>query len=313
MRKLNPLVCFFFLILVTTPLHAQRREVLYSNSSSPQLQQLANVLRDPHSKQVPLDQLPKPSRYFVRITERRFVLTDKNELSPTAVLAGPARPFAFLTTPEGFFGKSLLEMYADIGYEAEGIINQQRNADMVVILFRYPDNINLSPVTNGNFGRDWRNQIYPTTWDNVLSLFSQLVQDQASPICQQRQTPAANICLPSTDRVFVKKFRATARRQLPQPRNGYAVLHATGGPLWRYRKLLEDNLSLFEHFRGDGRTENELLDSRDKEPQGRLYEVVGPNVNLSELPEVVIIHLGKLIIDDCYSTTTPELLKCNKK
>jgi hypothetical protein len=88
------------------------------------------------------------------------------------------------------------------------------------------------------------------------------------------------------------------------------VLHATGGPLWRYRKLLEDKLSLFEHFRGDGRTENELLDSRDAEAKGQLYEVVGPNMKLSDLPEVVIIHLGKLIIEDCYSTTSGELLKC---
>src|ERR1043165_4804710 len=258
MRKLFPLFCSLLLLAFTGPGYAQQRAVLYENSPSTRMQELMKILQDPHSDKVPLPQLPKPARYFVRIKERRFVLTPDDKLLPTAVLAGPARPFAFLTTPEGFFGKSLLEIYADIGYEAEGIINQQRNADMVVILFRYPDNINLSPVTNGNFGRDWRNQIYPTTWDNVLSLFSQLVQDQASAVCQQRQTPAANICLPSTDRVFVNKLRATARRQLPQPRNGYAVLHATSGPLWRYRKLLEDNLSLFEHFRGDGRTENEL-------------------------------------------------------
>src|ERR1051326_8246732 len=206
MRKLNPLVCFFFLILVTTPLHAQRREVLYSNSSSPQLQQLANVLRDPHSKQVPLDQLPKPSRYFVRITERRFVLTPDNKLQPTAVLAGPARPFAFLTTPEGFFGKSLLEIYGDIGYEAEDMIRVQRNADMVVMLFRYPDNVSLSTVSNGNLSGDWRHRVYPTTWDNVLSLFTRLVQDERNPVCKQDQMPMTNICLPGNDRSFVRRF-----------------------------------------------------------------------------------------------------------
>jgi hypothetical protein len=33
-------------------------------------------------------------------------------------------------------------------------------------------------------------------------------------------------------------------------------------------------------------------------------------MKLSDLPEVVIIHLGKLIIEDCYSTTSGELLKC---
>jgi hypothetical protein len=313
MRKLIPLVSFLLLIVFTVSLHAQQREVLYSNSSAPQLQELARRLRDPHGDKVPLDQLPKPSRYFVRITERRFVLTADNKLSPTATLAAPARPFAFLTTPEGFFGKSLLEMYADIGYEAEVMVRDQRNADMVVVLFRYPDNVNLSSVTNGNFGGAWRNQIYPTTWDNVLSLFTRLVQDKAGPACQQNSTPATNICLPANDRAFVMRLRSTAKQQLPKQTKGYAVLHATDGPLWRYRKLLEDNLSLFEHFRGDGRTENELLDSRDKEPQGQLYEVVGPNVKLNELPEVVIVHLGKLIIEDCYSNASPELLKCEKR
>ena len=299
----------FFLALIN-PIYAQQRTVLYENSPSPHMRELVKILQDPRSDKVPLSQLPKPSRYFVRITERRFVLTPDNKLLPTAVLAGPVRPFAFLTTPEGFFGKSLLEIYGDIGYEAEDMIRSQRNADMVVMLFRYPDDVSLSTVSNGNLSGDWRRGVYATTWDNVLSLFTHLVQDERSSLCKQNQMPVANICLPSSDRSFVRRFQSTARQQLKRKTKAYAVLHATGGPLWRYRKLLEDKLSLFEHFRGDGRTENELLDSRDAEPQGQLYEVVGPNMKLSDLPEVVIIHLGKLIIDDCYSATAGEFLKC---
>jgi hypothetical protein len=310
MPKLSPLVCALLLLVFTGPSHAQQRAVLYENSPSPEIGKLAEKLRDPHSDKVPLEQLPKPGRYFVRITERRFVLTPDNKLLPTAVLAGPARPFAFLTTPEGFFGKSLLEIYGDIGYEAEDMIRFQRNADMVVMLFRYPDNVSLANVSNGKLGGDWRHQVYATTWDNVLSLFTRLVQDERSPGCKQTQMPTANICLPPSDRSFVLGLERTARQQLKKKTRSYAVLHATGGPLWRYRKLLEDKLSLFEHFRGDGRTENELLDSRDAEAKGQLYEVVGPNMKLSDLPEVVIIHLGKLIIEDCYSTTSGELLKC---
>jgi hypothetical protein len=274
------------------------------------MQELVQILRDPRSEKVPLENLPKPGHYFVRITERRFVLTPDNKLLPTAVLAGPARPFAFLTPPEGFFGKSLLEIYGDIGYEAEDMIRFQRNADMVMMLFRYPDNISVADVSNGNLRGDWRHHVYATTWDNVLSLFTRLVQDERSPVSKQSQKPTANICLTPNDRSFVLRFQSTAKQQLKKKTKSYAVLHATGGPLWRYRKLLEDKLSLFEHFRGDGRTENELLDSRDTEAKGQLYEVVGPNLKLSELPEVVIIHLGKLIIDDCYSTTSRELLKC---
>ena len=313
MRKLYPFVCSLLLVVVPGPVHAQQRTVLYEHSPSAEMQKLRDKLRDPRTDKVKLEELPKPARYFVRITERRFVLTPNNQLLPTAVLAGPARPFAFLTTPEGFFGKSLLEMYGDIGYEAEDMIRYQRNADMVVMLFRYPDNISLSTVTNGDLGRDWRHGIYATTWDNALSLFTRLVQDERSPACKQSELPAANICLSPSDRSFVLRFQSTARQQLKKKTKGYAVLHATGGPLWRYRKLLEDKLSLFEHFRGDGRTENELLDSRDAESKGQLYEVVGPNMKLSDLPEVVIIHLGKLIIDDCYSTTAGELLKCSNR
>jgi hypothetical protein len=299
----------FFLALIN-PINAQQRAVLYENSPSARMRELTKALQDPHSDKVPLPQLPKPGLYFVRITERRFVLTPDNKLLPTAVLAGPARPFAFLTTPEGFFGKSLLEIYGDIGYEAEDMIRSQRNAEMVVMLFRYPDNVSLSTVSNGNLSGDWRHRVYATTWDNVLSLFTRLIQDERNPLCKQNQMPSANICLPPSDSSFVQRFQSTARRQLKQKTKSYAVLHATGEPLWRYRKLLEDKLSLFEHFRGDGRTENELLDSRDAEPKGQLFEVVGPNMKLSDLPEVVIIHLGKLIVDDCYSATSGELLKC---
>src|SRR5690348_10872608 len=200
MRKLYPLVCGLLFLVFTGPINAQQRTVLYENSPSARMQQLIKILQNPQSDKVPLPQLPKPARYFVRITERRFVLTPDNKLLPTAVLAGPARPFAFLTTPEGFFGKSLLDIYGDIGYEAEDMIHFQRNADMVVMLFRYPDNVNLSNVTNGNLGRDWRHGIYATTWDNVLSLFTRLVQDERSPQCNQSQMPVANICLTLNDR-----------------------------------------------------------------------------------------------------------------
>ena len=59
---------------------------------------------------------------------------------------------------------------------------------------------------------------------------------------------------------------------------------------------------MFEHFRGDSRTENELLEYRDKPVPPRLREVIAPNMKINGLPEVAIIHLGKLIIEDSYST-----------
>ena len=101
-----------------------------------------------------------------------------------AVLAASTKPFVFLTTPESIFGRSLLEIYADIGYEAEDIIRFQRNEDMVAILFRYPDDITLSKVADGNLDTDWPNRIYATTWDNILSLFTRLAQDKGSELCK---------------------------------------------------------------------------------------------------------------------------------
>jgi len=223
-------------------------------------------------------------------------LTADNKLTKDAVLGGPSRPFAFLTTPEGFFGKSLLEIYNDIGYEAEQTIAQQRDKEMVLILFRYPDSINVSAVKNGKLGVDWRNRIYPTRWENMFSLFARLVQDERSPACKETQTPAKDICLPANDRAFVLRFPLRGKRQLQK--KPYPVLQATGGPLWRYRKLLEDKLSMFEHFRGDGRTENEIVDLLNGKSEPRLYEVVGPNMRIDQFPEVVVIQLGMMIIED---------------
>lgn len=86
------------------------------------------------------------------------------------------------------------------------------------------------------------------------------------------------------------------------------MLEATGGSDWEYRKLLESKLSVFEHFRGNGRTQNEILDPDAK--QKGLVEVVAPNMKLNQLQEVAIIHLGKLVIEDCYSANSKEWPKC---
>lgn len=299
MKKLHPLLCSLLVVVFSGPIYAQERKVLYPKSGP--IHDQAKSILDPNKAEIPMGQLHPPSGYFVRITERRFVLTETNELSGQAVLAGPTKARVFLTTPEGLVGKSLLEIYADIGYEAEDVIRSQAGKDMVAIVFRYPNYVTLSNVENGNLGRDWRNRIYPTTWDNLFSLFTRLVQDQRNAACNAAGTPPKYICLPPQDRTFVLRFPLAAKRQLKTKTKSYPVLQATGGSLWRYRKLLEDNLSLFEHFRGDGRTENELLNFRDTKSQPRLFEVIGPNMKISELSEVVIIHLGKLTIEDDYS------------
>ena len=300
MKKLPLLLCSILLVVFSNPLYAQERKVLYPSPPAP-IHDPAKSILDPNKPQIPVCALQKPSGYFVRITERQFVFTPTGELNQDAVLAGPTKTRVFLTTPEGLVGKSLLDIYADIGYEAEDVLRKQAGKDMVAIVFRYPNHVTLSNVENGNLERDWRNRIYPTTWDNVFSLFTRLVQAKGSAACNGDATPPQHICLPPQDRNFVLRFPLAGKRQLKTKTKAYPVLQATGGLLWRYRKLLEDNLSLFEHFRGDGRTENELLIFRDTEPQPRLYEVIGPNMKIKDLSEVVIIHLGKFTVEDDYS------------
>jgi len=232
-------------------------------------------------------------------------LNDDNEIADKAVLAAPNKPFVFLTTPESIFGKSLLEIYADIGYEAEDIIRSQRNEDMVAILFRYPDNITVSRVENGNLDGDWSNRIYTTTWDNILSLFTQLVQDKESELCNPTDGPSKRICLTKLKAESVLSFSAEGKDRIKKTE--YRVLQGVGGPDWEYRKLLEDGLSVFEHFRGDGCTGNELLEHRDQRAPARLREVIAPNMKINGLPEVAIIHLGRLTIEERFDQ--PRLLR----
>jgi hypothetical protein len=296
MTKLKLLICLVALLVFTGPLYAQQREVLYPKSPPAEMQELVNSLLDPHRAQVPLNQLRVPDGYFVRITERSFVLDADKALLPKAALGDPRRPFVFLTTPDGFYGKSLVEIYGDIGYEAEQVIASQRNKEIVVLLFRYKDDVRLATAMDGRFTSDWRSQIFRTTWKNMFSLFTRLVKDKSSPACTNAPQSAQDICLSPTDRAFVMGFPANAKRQIET--HDYQWLKAMGGRLWRYRKLLEDNLSMFEHFLGDGYTDNEIEDYRTGKRAPRLYEVVGPNKKLSELQDVVIIKLGTMIIED---------------
>ena len=301
MKHLRPIVCSLLLVfLLASSTSAHERALLYSNRRSAAMRDFVKNIRNLHSDQIPLENLPPASVYFVRIAPRDRVLTKDNQLLNTAVLAAPAKPFVFLTTPESVFGKSLLEIYSDIGYEAEDIIRYQRNQDMVAVLFRYPDNVSLSKVQDGNLDSDWSNRIYTTTWDNILSLFTRLVQDDQSELCKPTEGPSKRICQPNAQAEFVLSFPADGKERVKAA--GYRRLQALGGPDWDYRKLLEDTLSVFEHFRGDGLTENEMFEYRDKPVPPRLREVVGPNIRINLLPEVAVIHLGKLSIEDSYST-----------
>ena len=69
--------------------------------------------------------------------------------------------------------------------------------------------------------------------------------------------------------------------------------------------FFEKKLSIFEYFRGNGRTINEITDPGDTEKNSGILEFVGPNKKISDLPEVAVIHLGDLLIYDQYSNKYP--------
>jgi len=310
MRKASFLLCSSLLLFIgLAAVQAKQRTVLYRKSLSVPIQKLVKIIRNPHSIKVPSKQLPPAERYFVRIAPRDALLTsdDKLRKDRVPVLADPAKPFVFLTTPESIFGRSLLEIYEDIGYEAESIIRDSRNKDMVAILFRYPEGISVSLLRDGNLPEDWSKWIYPTTWDNVFSLFSRLVQDEDS--CNKEDKPAKRICLTNVQAALVLGFPSESKKRLSTTK--YAVLKATGGSDWEYRNLLESKLSVFEHFRGNGETQNEVWDPDAQQPG--LLELIGPNMKIADLPEVAIIHLGKLMMEDCYSSQSKYRPKCDKE
>lgn len=318
--KRRPLFWFLLIVLLTIPnaVEAQQRKLLYPKTLAGDIGKFAKNIQDPHRQQIAVGELPPASRYFVRILPRKYVLDEHNNILGSAVLAQATKPFAFLTTPESVYGRSLLDIYADIGYEAEGIVTAQRDLDVVAVLFRYPDNVTLSTVMDGRFGGEWPNGIYSTSWDNIIAVFTRLVQADTSAACKEAAAlagkkdpdPVHYICLPPSDQTFVAGFPASGQQEVKD--RTYIQLKAAGGDNWKYRELLENKLSVFEHFRGDGRTENELIDLKGGNPP-RLREVVGPNVKLKALPEVAVIDLGRLIIGDCYSDGGKELPKCKER
>jgi hypothetical protein len=283
---------------------AEKRKLLYSSESlSPKLREIVKVIRNLKSARIDYDRLSHTTDFFVRLAARADVLTKDKHLCNSNQCRGDAllgaRPFVFLTTPESIYGRSLTEIYADIGYEAEDIIERQRNKDVVAIVFRYENAVSLAQdVTGGNLPPEWKTKVYIPYWDNMFSLFSRLAEDAAiEPGSTGEFAPEKIFFRSEAEKSFVLGYPAEAQRQRIKNLFYYEI-KARGGDDWRYRKLLEDKLSAFEHFRGDGWTENEIFNREER--KRRFPEFVGPNKKIRDLPEVAIIDLGKLIIRDTY-------------
>lgn len=255
-----------------------RRTLLYPESVSGKLQEVAARILNPAGEMTPCLRLERKTDYFVRIAPRRFVMAGEKSLKDGAMLGG--KPFVFVTTAESVYGLSLLDLYVSIGYEAEDILRTPPDEEMVMIVFQYPKEIAASNVTNGLLPDDWDKKVYVPTWENMFSLFHRLAAVPGK--------------MSQAERDFVLNFPAEAKQRVAK--TAYAELKAAGGADWKYRSLLEQKLSVFEHFRGNGRTQNEVRDPDGVE--AGLIESVGPNLGVGELPEVAVIGLGRLVLKD---------------
>ena len=277
---------------------AQERELLYPTAVPGKLQEVVGKMRQLNSQKLPYDKITRTTEYFVRIAPRKHVLTESNAIQDTAILG--TKPLVFVTIPESIYGRSLLELYEDIGYEAEDIIRLQRNEDMIAIVFRYPDEIAISAVGDGRLPTDWDKKVYVPTWDNVFALFAQLADSATiEPDKQGEFAPDRLFFRSSAEKAFVVGFPEAGKERIRT--TSYTSLRAVSGADWVYRQMLENKLSIFEHFRGNGRTHNEVRDPEGRQPEAGLLEFVGPNRKIKTLPEVAIIHLGRLTIEDTYS------------
>ncbi|BCM92572.1 hypothetical protein IAD21_04454 [Abditibacteriota bacterium] len=307
-KSLSALFSMGVLLLALSVARAQDRALLFSQSPSEPLQKILALLRNPTSPQTDARQLTWSTHYFVRIAPRSAILTQANALTDSAnsrqsdAILG-TRPFVFLTSPESLYGRSLLEIYQDIGYEAEDILHYQLNQDMVAVVFRYPDEIVPSPeITDGKLPLNWNTRVYVPYWDNAFSLFHHLAQDATvEPTKTGQFAPYRLFFNSEEEKAFALKASKGINPRLK--RLSYLTLKVRGSHDWRYRQLLEDKLSLFEHFRGIGRTQNEVSD-----PDARLdglVEFVGPNRKLKDLPEIAVVDLGRLTITNTYQTSEP--------
>ena len=301
-RRVSLALCVCGLLLCCGSAAGRERKLLYSKAVSDGLREVVKLIRDPRSSEAACRQAAWPPGYFLRVAPLGRVLDERSEVRGSAVLG--AKPFVFITTPEGVCGLSLLEIYELIGYEAEGILKCQQDAgcakDMVAVIFRYPADVSASEVKDGALPADWGKKVYATTWDNIFSLFTRLAEGaeiQPDRPKDDEFAPERTFFRSQAERYFVLGFPEEGRRKVRAV--PYAALKDRAGADWAYRRMLEIKLSVFEHFRGDGRTWDEV---RDPDGVGAgLAEFVGPNIKISALPELAVVHLGQLMITDTYS------------
>ncbi len=262
------------------------RRILYQTNATPELKAILGRLLQPSTEGIRDADMPDRSRFFLRLTEARFIVDDQGHLRPDARLAG--NPFVFLTVPEAAYGRTLYQLYSDLGYSAESVL-RQRGVPMVALILRYSTEVRVPDPWEGPSGRDWNSCVYQPAWDTIFELFARLADETR----EGKYTQLPDL---TPHERSLARFLPAARRQavatLPYP-----LLRMAGGPDWEYRSLLETHLSINAHFRGTGFTENTLSPG-----DGRLGlpEFVGPNREMGRLAEFAVVDLGHLEFEEVH-------------
>ncbi len=289
------LFIFLFLIFFAQNLISQR-EILYLKNPSDNLKLIAEKIRD-GSNFYDTNSFLNKKQYFIRIAMKKFSIDENNQIPENAFLG--TKPFVFFTVPESIYGKNILDIYLDIGYEAEDIIRWQKNQDMVAIVFCYDNTISISKEQNGQLPENWKKYVYIPTWKNSLAIFTKLASDAKVEAHKQGEFAPENLFFKTEiEKNFVVNYPEEAKKRVMSV--PYSELKITGGADWVYRAFLEKKLSLFEHFRGNGRTINEIVDPDGTQQESGVLEFLGPNIKISELEEIAIIYLGRLSILESY-------------
>lgn len=259
------------------------RKIIGDQIQTAEFRQIVNEFCDPATKMIPDTDLKRSNVYF-RFSERKYVIKG-DKLNKQAAVGGS--PYVFLTVPQTGFGRSLYEIYSDLGYDAEGIL-KQRNRNMVAIVFRYKSEIKFSLERDGHGSldkSDFDQYVYVPTWKNAFALFSRLAGD-ATP---DPKNPFPLRFNDQSNRNLAQFFPADRRKHISTL--PYPLLRMAGGPDWVYRQLLESKMSMNSHFRGVAITENTLSPADDRKG---VPEFVGPNRAMDGLQEYAVIDVGRM-------------------
>ena len=262
------------------------RKLIALQSDSADFRRIVDAIRDPATKIVPDTDVMKSSHIYFRLTNYNYVFDD-NKFTDEAWLGGS--PYVFLTVPEAGFGRSLYQIYSDLGYDAESVL-KQRDQHMVALVLRYITDIQFSETRDGGgpLGHDdFRKYVYVPTWKNGFKLFARLAGEPMPP---KSPDPLLYLNFDSdADRTLARFFPAERRHQIAEL--PYPLLRVAGGPDWDYRQLLQSKMSMNSHFRGVGITENTLSPADNRKG---LPEFVGPNGRLKGLHDYAVIDFGKM-------------------